>query len=258
MSNDSAFQKELTAYLESCHVGEFLTGTMEKVKTRVPAQLPRVNQGIHTIYLGQEEAQREVPSGYVNPTLTLPESPPAVFCKDEECKCDDCLLLYEWYNRFQATFDDILLCSNVHKCYRRRDGQTKPDNANAPATDKGKTKKRHATGKGCINRHGVCTARFPRDVYENTTVDLETGYIQLKKKEPWLNNVTPALTFACRCNTDTTCLQSGTGISTIICRKKPNWRSKAGSKHGPLIRFSTDKIGFYGMLLSAYSLYTPS
>ncbi|KAJ2914762.1 hypothetical protein MD484_g5658, partial [Candolleomyces efflorescens] len=159
----------------------------------------------------------DVPINYQDPTLTLPVAPPKGFCEDDEdCECDACKSLYEWYEQFKQTFDDILLRSNVHKCYGKRDDSQKGEGANPLPNEPGNAKKRHATGKGCINRHGVCTARFPRETHQESKVDDATGYIHLKKREPWINNVTPSLTFACRCNTDSTCLQSGTGISAII------------------------------------------
>jgi hypothetical protein len=33
---DEVFECKITEYLESCHVGEFQTGAMEEVRTRVP------------------------------------------------------------------------------------------------------------------------------------------------------------------------------------------------------------------------------
>ena len=38
----------------------------------------------------------------------------------------------------------------------------------------------------------------------------------MKKGEPWLNIVTPALTYIMRCNTDVTSLSSGTTIKAVI------------------------------------------
>jgi hypothetical protein len=45
---------------------------------------------------------------------------------------------------------------------------------------------------------------------------LHTGHIDLKKTEPWLNNITPAITYLSRCNTDTTCLLSGTAVKATV------------------------------------------
>lgn len=48
MNPDLAFQKDLTKYLESCHVDEFLTGTMTDVKAKVSYR-PSVRGGLHEV-----------------------------------------------------------------------------------------------------------------------------------------------------------------------------------------------------------------
>ena len=66
------------------------------------------------------------------------------------------------------------------------------------------------------NKYGKCKARFPRPVFECTEVDPETGALKLKKLEPWINSFTPVLTYVMRCNTDVTCLWSGTALKAVI------------------------------------------
>lgn len=48
LSDEVNFQKEMIAYLESCHVGEFLTGTMVEVKAKVPYQA-NARQNLHDV-----------------------------------------------------------------------------------------------------------------------------------------------------------------------------------------------------------------
>ena len=70
---------------------------------------------------------------------------------------------------------------------------------------------------GCLeNRWGKCKARFPRPTYEQTEIDTETGSLNLKKGEPWLNSITPMVTYLFRCNTDVTSLCSGTAIKAVV------------------------------------------
>jgi len=65
------------------------------------------------------------------------------------------------------------------------------------------------------NRWGKCKARFPQLTAPNTTID-DAGAVTMKKVEPWLNTFTPLATYLLRCNTDVTCLSSGTAIKSVI------------------------------------------
>ncbi|KAJ2914801.1 hypothetical protein MD484_g5620, partial [Candolleomyces efflorescens] len=64
LSEDSDFKAELLAYLESCQVGEFLTGTMDEMKDRMSAQAEGITCD--------------------DPVQTLPIGPPALPCHDVE------------------------------------------------------------------------------------------------------------------------------------------------------------------------------
>ncbi|KAF6761072.1 hypothetical protein DFP72DRAFT_804062, partial [Ephemerocybe angulata] len=108
--------------------------------------------------------------------------------------------------------------SNVHSCFGRRDNKVTtdpPGNEDEKKKDP-KIKKIHATGKGCINKDGVCTARFPREVFPHTTVDLKTGHLNAKKLESSINDVSPTVTCTNRCNTDARCLLSGTSVKAVV------------------------------------------
>ena len=53
-------------------------------------------------------------------------------------------------------------------------------------------------------------------MFKCTEVDPETGAINIKKLEEWMNFITPVTTYIMRCNTDDTCLWSGTALKAVI------------------------------------------
>ncbi|KAH6888906.1 hypothetical protein BKA70DRAFT_1033599, partial [Coprinopsis sp. MPI-PUGE-AT-0042] len=188
MSGDSDFQKALVEYLESVHQGEFLNGSLEEVRTRVPL----------TTEDGEvvESHETENNRGYADPTLTLPVPPP-VPCKkkhSESPTCEACARMDTWWSWFQFCVGDLLLRSNIHTC---KDAEPKKNL------------------KGCRNKDGVCRARFPQEIIQETSVD-EEGRIYMKKLEQMVNTFTPMLTYLMRCNTDVTSLSSGTSIKAVI------------------------------------------
>lgn len=71
------------------------------------------------------------------------------------------------------------------------------------------------TGKGCVNKDGVCTARFPRKTYEESEVN-EEGHINLKKLESRINTINRTMAYCYCCNTDCTCLSSGTAVKATV------------------------------------------
>jgi hypothetical protein len=66
------------------------------------------------------------------------------------------------------------------------------------------------------NKWGKCKACFPRPAAPATTVDLETGYVSMKKLEAWINTITPIVTYLLQCNTDVTSIFSGTAIKGVV------------------------------------------
>ena len=196
MNNDGEFQKNLIQYLEGCQKGEFLTGSMEYVKSKIPIDIENRSKGIHTIF--NKTSPQTVDNSYQDPTLTLPEEPPNLCELNEHTSFDARQLLSHWWSKFYNTVDDILLRSNVHRC-------------NSSDQEKNKFK-----AKGCLNRDGICKARFPRPIVPETTVNFEDGYINLKKLESMLNTISPCITYIFRCNTDVTSLLSGTSIKAVI------------------------------------------
>src|SRR5277367_253180 len=73
---NSDFQTKLVQYLESVHIGEFLTGTMDEVKSKVD--------------------QSSKSDTYKVPTQTLPERPPPL-CDAIHDNCDNCMKLDTWW-----------------------------------------------------------------------------------------------------------------------------------------------------------------
>ncbi|KAI0358879.1 hypothetical protein OH77DRAFT_1396241, partial [Trametes cingulata] len=95
MDPSSDFQKAMVEYLESVHIGEFMTGTMESVGKRLA------------------EEDHKNPSR-VPPTETLPEAPPEKCAHDAQSDCAKCQDYMSWWDRFKHTVDEILYLSNRH------------------------------------------------------------------------------------------------------------------------------------------------
>jgi len=106
----------MVEYLESLHIGEFMTGTMDEVKEKV-----------HENMKAEE---------YQDPTQTLPDPPPEF--KDCDCeKCGSCENTANWWENFKSTVDHLMFWSNVHQC-----------RTSIPADEKKSKKER----RGCINK----------------------------------------------------------------------------------------------------------
>ncbi|KDR64971.1 hypothetical protein GALMADRAFT_46308, partial [Galerina marginata CBS 339.88] len=180
MDPTSEFQRQIVEYLESVHIGEFLTGSKDEVEDQI-------------------NIEKSENKKYQDPTQTLPDAPPSL-CNDKACdNCLDCEALESWWEKFRKITDDLIFKSNVHTC--RKQSDKKSDKKDRP---------------GCINKHGNCKARFPRKIVDQTEVDPKTGALNIKKGEAWINTLTPALTYLLRCNTDVTSLLSGTAVKAIV------------------------------------------
>ncbi|KAF8218834.1 hypothetical protein L208DRAFT_1346715 [Tricholoma matsutake] len=143
---------------------------------------------------------------YKNPTETMP-SPPPPSCNISEShtllEYKACMRSSTWWGYFRQTIDDLLVKSNIHSCNQNKNKD-------------GSINKRHAY-TGCMdNKWGKCKARFPQQLFDQTKVNKETGSLDVKKKESWLNTFTPVLTYIFHCNTDVTCLMSGTAMKSVI------------------------------------------
>src|SRR6266478_1696126 len=132
-------------------------------------------------------------SDYKAPTQTMPEAPPK-FCSPSCKGCVKCKLKQDWKENFENTVDDLLWRSNVH----------------IHTTDKSGNNTSKCT------KNGQCKARFPRPIFDQTLVDPNTGALNGKKGEAWMNTFTPLLTYLLRCNSDVTSLLSGTAIKAVV------------------------------------------
>ncbi|KIK64291.1 hypothetical protein GYMLUDRAFT_128868, partial [Collybiopsis luxurians FD-317 M1] len=163
----------LIQFLESVHIGEFLTGTKDDIVQAVE--------------------ETEALESHISPKLSLP-IPPPTSCSCGQSDCNDCLEYHRWYCNYQLTIDDLLLKSNLHDCF----WAFYPDD-----TIKNLEK-------------FECKARFPCELHEKSFVDPITGHLALKKFEAWLNDICRLLMYLFCCNTDVTCLLSGTAIKAIV------------------------------------------
>ncbi|KAK0435839.1 hypothetical protein EV421DRAFT_1657900, partial [Armillaria borealis] len=182
LDEDSEFQKQFIAYLESAHTGDYFNGT-----------------GLEVIQMCYEDA---LLPDYQDPTETLPVPPPPLCeCKLEGCVgCDQ---TSSWWTYFKRVVDSLISMVNVHSCHQN----TYADG----------TLCSNSTAKGCKdNKWGKCRGRFPRPLFETTTVESETAHVNMKKREAWINTFTPILTYLLRCNTDVTSLRSGTAIKAVL------------------------------------------
>jgi hypothetical protein len=193
MDPESDFQKKMVEYLESVHMGEFITGSLEDVKKNVDIA--------------------ELDDEYKNPTETLP-IPPLLQCNQNECgKCKSCDAISSWQTQFNSTVDDILFRSNLHKC---TGGTKQYEKKKLKHKDKN-TVTKYQPVTGCLsNKWGKCKARFPRKTFEHTEVDMNSGALNIKKGESMLNTITAEVTYLIRSNTDVTSLLSGTAIKAVV------------------------------------------
>ncbi|KAF8223723.1 hypothetical protein L208DRAFT_1315459 [Tricholoma matsutake] len=180
---NSVFRKNLVQYLESVHSSEFMTQCKEEVEVNVDAASTCVD--------------------YHDPTKTMPKPPPPA-CQISNCgNCEHCGALASWWACFKTTRDDLLLRSNIHKCTTNKNKDGSQNQA--------------CTFKGCLdNVWGKCQARFPQPTFDKTEVNKETGAINMKKHEPWINTFSYVVTYLFRCNTHITSLRSGTTIKGML------------------------------------------
>ena len=95
MKPDSEFQQALIKYLESCHIGQFQTVTLDEVQENLNERSNSFN--------------------YKDLTTVLPTLPPKK-CDNECNNCVACNANRLWWEEFPQVVDEIVLKSNVHKC----------------------------------------------------------------------------------------------------------------------------------------------
>lgn len=175
LSDDTQFRASMIQWLESCHQGEFSTGSLTQVRERINR---RTNRPLTFEHAEDDEENGEILPG--DPTSQLP-SPPPLFSSSQDAEM--------WYGDVRKVADEVVYRSNRHS----------PDHK-----------------YGCRTSKGQCRARFPRETRQETSVDEVTGALLLKKREPWINSYSVTLSYLLRCNTDVTCLMSGTTVRAIV------------------------------------------
>lgn len=108
-----------------------------------------------------------------------------------------------WWSFFKTTIDQILTLSNIHTCFStlKKDG----------------TRDKRKLFLECLdNVWKKCKAHFPHPTFLTSSIDPETGALNMKKVEAMINTVSPIVSFLFRGNTDITNLRSETALKAII------------------------------------------
>ena len=185
-ANNSHFIHSLVNYLESVQSGEFAKPA-EEIKIDI---LKR----------------KATESPYVDLSLQLPSPPPVLLCGCEKQECEKCKEDSKWWiDHMEVDADQLAYMLNNHTCRHAHKNNNKNTSDDV-----------HVTNSFCIDEYGNCKARMPRDTFDSTHIDPETGAIRLKKKEASWNTWTKLVTYLIRSNTDVTCMLSGTTVKAVI------------------------------------------
>ena len=217
----SEFRCSLLNWLEQCHTGDFSTGSMKDIESRIHD----MQKGSHHTTMAFEQTANTDDSvsssttSYRDPTLNLPSLPDPSVTSDES-------ILAEWVREMLQESDDIVFRSNQHT--------------------------RNHT-KGCKRTPtSQCKARYPRELFNETIVDPATGAIRFKKQEAWINTFNPLLSYLLRCNTDVTCLLSGTQVKAVIAYVT-DYISKAAYKSDSVFSAVKSIVERYDDILTNHS-----
>ncbi|KAI0355615.1 hypothetical protein OH77DRAFT_1357417, partial [Trametes cingulata] len=177
--SDQGFRERLVQWLERCHQGEYSSGREADIAERLRVKRDvRGTSDDDLLNVIEREAEDE---GYRDPCTTLPAKPPT--CVDEESAG-------KWLQEVCEETDEIVYLSNRHDSRHR---------------------------KGCLRGEPkYCKARYPRETRDVTSIDMSTGALLFKKREPWINTYNVIVSYLLRCNTDVTCLLSGTQVKAVI------------------------------------------
>ncbi|KAI0357520.1 hypothetical protein OH77DRAFT_1503040 [Trametes cingulata] len=177
--SDEKFRTRLVEWLEWCHKGEYSSGQEVEIAERV-RQKRGVKADPEADLLDAVEREAEE-DGFRDPCTMLPARPPA---------CVDRGTADKWFKEVCEETDEIVYLSNRHDSRHNR---------------------------GCLRGEPkYCKARYPREVRDVSTIDASSGAILLKKREPWINTYNVIVSYLLRCNTDVTCLLSGTQVKAVI------------------------------------------
>ncbi|KAI0349806.1 hypothetical protein OH77DRAFT_1414297, partial [Trametes cingulata] len=173
---DESFRTRFLSWLESCHTGDFFSERGDVLQHKWEEPGPE--------RLVNGRVKKGKPVLLIrDAATTLPRRPPRDMADTE---------IQQWYASHRLDVDQVIFCSNRHD----------PEH-----------------GHGCMRGEPpdeYCRARFPRELYADTLVDQSSGAVRFKKQDAWINTYHPLLSSALRCNTDVTCLLSGTQVRAII------------------------------------------
>ncbi|KAJ7119971.1 hypothetical protein C8R43DRAFT_900972, partial [Mycena crocata] len=211
MNKGSKFRRRLVAYLEDSHRAQFFHGSRDAViKKRKVEPLP---------FDADSDDEIDWAGKYRPPTLTSPKPPPPM-CDEPKCTelCAKCRKYRDWQDDYELEVDDLLVRSNMHTHILSMEHHKAEEAKKKWRKDKKGRKddfKIRRERKGCLTQHGVCRARFPREVFEASAI-AEDGHIDVRHIEPMMNTVNPILTYLNRCNTDVTSMLSGTAVKAVV------------------------------------------
>ncbi len=170
LAADHTFATAIIAWLESCHQGQFSTGSRRDVENRLNK-------------LGRPAKYSKPKPWWADPTNSLPSPPPPSTAAQD--------VQDAWFQKMLESSDDIVCLANTH------------DSSHS---------------KGCLRPPDFeCRARFPRNpLYSESFVDQDSGALRFRKDEAWINTYNVVLSYLMRCNTDVTCLLSGTQVRAVL------------------------------------------
>ena len=187
LSGDSAFLQALVEYLEAAHVGEFskpLSDVQKDILQRKVVETP-----------------------FVDLQLQMPVPSPSCSCRCDLPTCQSCIKFNQWFAKYNTDCDQLASKLNAHICKSAKESKKKKEEDAPEARE---------TRAVCKDTNGQCKACMPRELFSQTYFDSVTGAIRLKKGEAWYNTWTPLHEYLLRCNTDTTCMLSGTAIKAVV------------------------------------------
>ncbi|KAI0662236.1 hypothetical protein C8Q70DRAFT_875828, partial [Cubamyces menziesii] len=179
--HDETFRRALIEWLESCHQGQYSVGDERDIGARIKERRRVQNNADMDHEVLFELEQEAIEGTYRDPVTTLPRRPPL----DRDSNTAE-----QWFFSVCEETDEIVYLCNRHDREHR---------------------------KGCLRgKPAYCKARYPRELRTQTVVEPDSGAIRFKKLDPWINTYNVILSYLLRCNTDVTCLLSGTQVRAVV------------------------------------------
>ena len=176
---DDVFQSELITWLESVCVSGLPEDPVSALPVSATPSSCDTNTAPTAMPLGPvlSSSSDNGPVDSTDPTSELPLPPPSSNCSDDD--------VHRYMQHVIKTVNKLILQNHIHRC-----------------------------GNHC-QRDGYCKGRFPREKILKSFFD-ENGALHLRHNEEWINVLTDLIAFLERCNSDTTCLLSGTQVRAVV------------------------------------------